>query len=130
MAVTGLLGSSILTVINCGSTQWNLKKPPIILSNSGHVPTCVSRPCCGPRGAAGGAGGSTEGKGGAETLLVTLPGLSLLGLSDHTPARALNSSRLSFRSPLVSPAASIWEARVVPAPPRPAAAAAGVAPRA
>src|ERR1035438_7982644 len=82
MAVTGLLGSSILTVINCGSTQWNLKKPPIILSNSGHVPTCVSRPCCGPRGAAGGAGGcggrrrrQHRGEARREILLAHLTGL-------------------------------------------------------
>src|ERR1017187_8484024 len=102
MAVTGLLGSSILVVINCGSSQWNLKKPPIILSNSGHVPTCVSRPCCGPRGAAGGAGGSSDAKRAAKSCWLTLPALSVSSLSNQVSASALNSSE-EHTSELQSP---------------------------
>ena len=36
--------SSILTVIFCGSSQWNLNQPPIMLSQSGHEPLPLSRP--------------------------------------------------------------------------------------
>jgi hypothetical protein len=31
-------------VICCGSSQWNLKNPPIMLSQSGHEPRPLSRP--------------------------------------------------------------------------------------
>src|ERR1035438_1126960 len=73
IAVSGLLGSSILVVISCGYTQWNLKKPPIILSNSGHVPTCVSRPCGTTCGAAGGGGGKTDANRATNSGWLTLP---------------------------------------------------------
>ena len=71
----GLLGSSIFTVINCGSTQWNLKKPPIIRSNSGQVPTCVIAALRG--GAGGGRRRRRQDRGEArgEILLAHLAGL-------------------------------------------------------
>ena len=58
IAVIGLFGSSILTTMCWGLLQWNLNQPPIILLNSGHVPTLICGPPAPrpPPGAAPGAG--------------------------------------------------------------------------
>ena len=40
----GLFLIVIFPVIFCGSSQWNLNQPPIMLSQSGHEPRPLSRP--------------------------------------------------------------------------------------
>src|SRR5258708_23261895 len=42
--VSGLALSSTLTVIFCGSSQWNLNQPPIMVFQSDHEPRPLSRP--------------------------------------------------------------------------------------
>src|SRR3954447_17512808 len=108
-ALIGFFGSSIFTAIVVPSFQWNLKKPPIILLNSGHVPTWLSGPSCAwvatgwlvePPTAgvadAGAGGGASAAERAGKSACATRPLLSASSLPYQVSASPVNSSRLNF----------------------------------
>src|SRR5450759_5090777 len=90
IAVTGLLGSSILVVMSCRSNKWYMKKPPItvLVARGQHLRT-QQRPRATTAAAAGGRGGGAG---------------ALLG-SQMLASGAKNSDRRLLHVPLVGSAA-------------------------